>query len=174
VETAADLLSRMKDSLSPEDPPGPPPGVAWWPWLLGVGVAVLVAVAVWRLRRRRPRLTTLSARDAALVELDRIASLRLIEGGEIERFHVLAAESVRGFLESQYELPATRQTTPEFLDLLRGSEQLDAGMREGLTDFLRRCDLAKFAGVRPDAESCQATLALARQIIRTQVPVKPS
>jgi hypothetical protein len=170
MATASDLLSQLKDRLAPEDPPGSPPEMSWWPWLACTVLLAVVAVAVWRLRRRRTEPAPLSALDTALAELARIEAQQLIEAGEIGQFHVLAAEAVRGFLERQYELPATRRTTPEFLDALRDDPRLTEEIRSALAEFLRRCDLAKFAGVCPDAEACRSTLDLARRIIQLAAP----
>ena len=52
---------------------------------------------------------------------------------------------LRHYLEKRFGLPATEQTTTEFLDGLRRSTLLTAEQQEALRAFLGQCDLAKFA-----------------------------
>ena len=49
-------------------------------------------------------------------------------------------------------MPASRQTTEEFLDNLERSNQFTVVVQEQLRRFLGRCDAVKFAAVHADAE----------------------
>ena len=66
-------------------------------------------------------------------------------------YHTALSDVVRRYLADRFGLPATRQTTAEFLETVRRSGRLSAEQQALLRDFLERCDLAKFAPVGASA-----------------------
>jgi hypothetical protein len=165
--TEADVNElRLRDITDIEKYPPAPSLWEWAAWALaGLAAAALLAFGVRKWRQRRRSGPVLSAAQWAQRELDRLLALNLPQAGEIERFHTLLSNVVRRYLENRFELPARRQTTPEFLRAMEGSSLLPAEQQKVLRDFLERCDLAKFARARPDAEECLATLAMARTFV---------
>ncbi len=160
--------AQLKDIPGPEQPPAPP-RFALWKWLvLGAAAAVLVAslvatavlYIVWR--KAQPVLTP---SQFALRELDRLDSQRLSEAGQAEHFHTDLSNIVRDYLERQYRLRAPQQTTPEFLAVMQSWPLLPAPQQQLLKTFLERCDMVKFARLSQTLEECQATAAMARQIV---------
>jgi hypothetical protein len=170
-EVSSADLKQLHDIRPPIKPPAPPP----WPrWPLGVLGAVLLlglAAGIWRLaRRRQPAPPPLSPQDWALQELDRLDALDLPAQGEINLYHTLLSDTVRRYLELRFQLPASHQTTAEFLRAANGFEQLTTPHRELLRAFFERCDLAKFARAVPAPDECAAVAALARSFIAETGP----
>jgi Domain of unknown function (DUF4381) len=156
-------------------PPVPP----WWRAPLWAGLALLVlalAGGAWFLVRRwRRAAPALTPAQAALRELDRLAALQLPQAGRVERFHTLLSLILRRYFERRLQLPVRRQTTTEFLDALRRGPQLTPEQQQRVRDFLERCDLAKFAGVMPAPEACEAVVLLARTLVeQTANPPVPT
>jgi hypothetical protein len=151
-----------------------PPEPSWPAWLLVVPAAlagVVLAVVVWLLRRRRlPQALPLTPEQAALCELARAEALPLACPRDVERYHTLLSDVVRRYLERRFHLPASRQTTAEFLEAMGRSPQLGAEPQALLRDFLGRCDLAKFAPVTPPPAECRAAAALARGLVEKPPP----
>jgi hypothetical protein len=106
----------------------------------------------------------------ALAELDRIDGLGLPEAGDVERYHTLLSDVVRGYLERRYRLPASRQTTPEFLKAVAAAGLLTPARQAVLGGFLERCDLAKFARAGYSADECRAAAAMARELVEQSAP----
>lgn len=148
-----------------ELPPLPPPPV--WPYWVGGGIvgAALLGFIAWRIARYKPRPRPLSPERWALQELERIAALKLAEQGHAERFHTLVSDVIRRYLEARYDLRAPKQTTQEFLRGLPEPSPLPMERQEKLAEFLRRCDLAKFAPVTVAIEECRQVLELARGVV---------
>jgi hypothetical protein len=167
-----DPKQELRDITPPEDPPPPPP--SWLRWLPWAGVAVALAGLVaggWGLRRRfatpaRP----LPPHEWAARELDRIEAQQLPEAGELERYHTLLSDVVRVYLERRFSLPASQQTTAEFLETMRRAPQLTPAQQGLLRDFLQRCDMAKFARAAPPPEECRAVAAMARGFVQETTP----
>jgi hypothetical protein len=71
------------------------------------------------------------------------------------------ADLLRHYLEAQFSLAATRQTSAEFCAAL---QQKDVGAPlEPLPQILHLCDEVKFARLRPTQETCLAQFRLARR-----------
>src|SRR5438094_9236067 len=115
------------------------------PWLVFVIVFValsLLGLVVWLFaKRRKPPLPPKLPREIALEELERISH-------EIERmspyqFSIRVSDILRKYVTQQYGLPATRQTSIEFLTALAKASPFSAEEKSLLEDFLNRCDLIK-------------------------------
>jgi hypothetical protein len=122
------------------------------PWMVATAISVVVlllALLVWLLvkwMRRRPGPPPLSATAIALQELERLRA----EAGETEpyEFSITVSEVLRRFIgNAKFRLPATRQTSPEFLAAISGSELFSEADRSLLGRFLEKCDMIKFARI---------------------------
>ena len=136
------------------------------PWLVFVIVFValsLVGLVVWLLaKRRKPAIPPKLPREIALEELDRIS--REIEKISPYQFSIRVSDILRKYVTQQYGLPATRQTSIEFLTALATPKAFGVSAEEKslLEDFLNRCDLIKFA--RYEATTSDSELLLGEAI----------
>ena len=117
------------------------------PWLVFVIAFVVLSllglVVWWFAQRRTPDLPPKAPREIALEDLEQIRA-------EIERmspyqFSIRVSDILRRFMSQQYGLPATRQTSIEFLTAAAKAPSFSANDKSLLEDFLNRCDLIKFA-----------------------------
>jgi hypothetical protein len=117
------------------------------PWLVFViafVVLLLVGLVVWWFaRRRKPELPPKLPREIALGELEQIR--REIEKMSPYQFSIRVSDILRQYVTQQYGLPATRQTSIEFLTAAAKAPSFSADEKSLLEDFLNRCDLIKFA-----------------------------
>jgi hypothetical protein len=168
-------LAQMRPNTPPEEVP---PASSWYEPLAWIGVALVLAalaLVVWELLRRRFRRAVPLTPDAwALRELNNLAALDLSQSKEVERFPTLLSDVVRRYLELRFRLPATRQTTVEFLESMQKSPHLTAAQQVLLREFLHLCDLAKFARAELSVENCQNLTAEARGFVeQTALPPPP-
>jgi hypothetical protein len=135
-------------------------------WILAVGTIILIIALEWilliLLRKRVTPQPVLSARERALAELAQIEPTPQ----QLARL----ADVLRQFLEEQYQLAATRQTTGEFAATLRAANVVSEVQIESVSEILARCDLVKFAGVQPDLATCMSLLQRARMLIEAANP----
>jgi hypothetical protein len=134
------------------------------PWLIFAIAFValsLLGLAVWLFtRRRKPPLPPKLPREIALEELERIS--HTIERMNPYQFSIRVSEILRRYVAHQYGLPATRQTSIEFLTALAKASPFSGDEKSLLEDFLNRCDLIKFA--RYEATSADSELLLEEAI----------
>jgi hypothetical protein len=129
-------------------------------WVVFVGIFLtltLIGAIVWLITRSRKQPVPIkSARERAMELLDRIED-------EIEilspyQFSIRVSDILRGYVTEQYKLPVTRQTSIEFLNIIKTASPFSEEERELLKDFLDRCDLIKFA--RYEATTADSRLLL--------------
>src|SRR5437667_9662369 len=134
------------------------------PWLVFVIAFValsLLGLVVWLFaRRRKPPAPPKLPRQIALEELDRIS--RDIEKMSPYQFSIRVSDILRKYVTQQYGLPATRQTSIEFLTALAKASPFSTEEQTLLEDFLGRCDLIKFA--RYEATTSDSDILLAEPI----------
>jgi hypothetical protein len=116
-------------------------------WVIFCGIALalaLLGLVVWWIRKRSHRAQPPpSPRARALADLSRI-------GQEVEtmtpyEFSIAVSDILRRYVTEQFQLPVTRQTSVEFLNMLTKSSPFSSEETSLLEDFLGRCDLIKFA-----------------------------
>src|SRR5215831_9215459 len=134
------------------------------PWLVFViafmVLSLLGLVVWWFARRRKPELPPKLPREIALGELDQIR--RDIDRMSPYQFSIRVSDILRRYVTQQYGLPATRQTSIEFLTAAANAPSFSADEKSLLEDFLNRCDLIKFA--RYEATTSDSELLLEEAI----------
>ena len=131
-------------------------------------VLVAAAVAMWRRRRRReaaaPRVP---AHEMAWRLLEALLAEQLVEKGQTKRFYIGLSDILRHYIENRFGLHAPERTTEEFLDELRTSAVLNAGHKALLEEFLRHCDLVKFAEYQPMNDEIQRTFDACKNFVES-------
>ena len=151
-------------------------GPVWYlpyplPVLIAAGVVLLLLLAagVWlllRWHRNRAR-RILTAREKALAALA-AAQARAGEAASYE-FSIEVCDVLRAFLGIEHHLPATTQTSYEFLQTARESSAFNADRLARLERFLDKADAIKFARVDANGEDNAALAALAENLVRGEV-----
>jgi hypothetical protein len=124
----------------------------WVVILASVAVVAAIALLVWWWRKTHPKPepTAPTAAEIARRDLDR--ARQRIGSLDAHAFSILVSDILRGYVSRRYELPVTRQTSPEFLADDRTRLKLTAGEKDLLEDFLTACDVLKFAPVTGSAD----------------------
>jgi hypothetical protein len=146
---------------------GPKPiSSSWlWPlWLAGGAALAALLYAGWLWNRRRA-LAALLPYEIALARLEEARALMQPENAR--EFSIAVSEIVRQYIEQRFRVWAARRTTEEFLhDLLEPSDALLTSHRSLLAEFLRHCDLAKFARWILSSEEMDTMLESACRFVR--------
>ncbi|MDE2796562.1 MAG: hypothetical protein OXL34_17235 [Gemmatimonadota bacterium] len=157
---------------------------SWWAALLWVLLALVLAGAVaYHLYRRRrrpepesrtavPRAPPRPFHELALEALRALEKSALLERGQVKEYHVRISEIIRRYIEGQFEVPALELTTGEVADGMRRAA-LGVPVTEAFRGFLERCDLVKFAKLRPAAEDSRELMGRARELVRTTSGAAP-
>jgi hypothetical protein len=133
----------------------------WLAWSVGALLIIGVSTVAWKFWRRRPR------KLAYEIALERLENTRpLMRENNAEPFSLAVSEIVRRFIEEMLPVRAAHRTTNEFLRDLAGLSYLPlAPHRDALADFLRHCDLAKFARWSLSVSQMEAMLESAKAFV---------
>jgi hypothetical protein len=143
--------------------------------LVAAGVLLLLALLWWAWRKARARRPQLTLLQRTLQQLE--ATRALMEAGDARAFAAAVSDVVRGYVELRFNVRATQRTTDEFLrDCLGQVGSALQAHERALVDFLKFCDLAKFARWSLDAQEMRGMLASARHFVESTaapVPTQP-
>jgi hypothetical protein len=149
------------------------------PWL--AGLAGLSAIIYWLYRRYRraerpdtpaPVIPPRPAHEVAYESLAALEASGLLELGEVKTYHIRVSDIMRVYVESRFGVEAMEMTTGEVLDGLRRT----GAASEVVSDYshlLNRCDLVKFAKVRPEIPTCRDLVPLGRTLVDATTPADP-
>ena len=143
----------------------------WWVWAL-CAVVIVSAVVVTLLLLRRKKTKEIirifkPAHEIAYSRLRALVGQKLVEAGKIKEFYEQISDILRHYIEHRFNLHAPERTTEEFLAELPATNVLSEAEQERLAEFLRHCDLVKFARYSPSAEQIQKTFDLVKDFIDT-------
>lgn len=132
------------------------------------------ALLYYRRRRRRKEAEKVAAAEEghpkphhriAFEELDRIDKLNLLRNGCVEGFYILISEVIRLYIKSRYNIDTIQKDTEEIIEEIKGIP-LEDTIPEMIEDFLKECDLVKFARLSPQRNKSEEALEKARKIVR--------
>lgn len=138
------------DALRDIKPPIAIPNVWLWVWL-AIAVIVLIVVVIGlisyfsRRRSQIPVAPPVPPHVRAKQKLEE--ALGLIT--QPKPFCILVSDTIRFYLEERFNFHAPERTTEEFLYELQKTNLLLPDQKESLGEFLKRCDLVKFARYEP-------------------------
>ncbi|MCK4660194.1 MAG: hypothetical protein KAV82_11790 [Phycisphaerae bacterium] len=151
-----------------------------YPWvgIVAAGVVVVVAggVVVFLLLRRReplgPEQVVVVPHEWAYDQLRLLVDAQLVEQGEVHEFYFRLSHIVRVYIELRFSLMAPERTTEEFLVEVHRSDVLRADHKTLLGDFLRSCDMVKFARYEPNKSEIELVFDSARDFIEETIPLE--
>jgi hypothetical protein len=142
----------------------------WWMWSIGL-TGIIMATVFWlHLRRKRYSKLLRIFKPAHEIAYERLRALvkdDLIKAGRIKEFYERISNILRHYIEHRFDLRAPERTTEEFLIELQWTDVLSVPDKNNIGEFLRHCDLVKFAKYSPTNEQIQQTFNLVRDFIDT-------
>ena len=147
------------------------------PWILvGLLLAALIAAGLyfWLNRKRKPtevkpKAPSIPAWQIALTALDVIGNEKAWQSGRDKVYHSAITDTLRMYLEEQFQLPALESTTDETLEMLRKASFNQDSILQ-LKQVLVLADLVKFAKEKPMPNEHERALEYAREFVQMTRP----
>ncbi len=144
-----------------------------WPYWLALSILLfLVGLVILSMLLRRGDDDGMPALTSWEIAEQEMAGLRRQMPIPPELFFVRLTDILRGYIERRFALPATEQTTPEFLHFLKTEKLLlSVDHRDKLADFLKAADMVKFARAEASAEQMLGALDMAAEFVSGTRPL---
>ena len=143
-------------------------------WALGILASAVLLYAAWRYwQKRGARVAAIPPVPAHIRAKQKLQdALALL--GQPREFCIMVSDTIRWYLEERFDFRAPERTTEEFLYELRSTELLTRDQKESLGEFLKRCDLVKFAKYEPREPELRDLHASALRLIEETEPATVS
>ncbi len=147
------------------------------PWiLLGLGIAALLIAGIYLwLKRKRPEkpaapeVPKTPAWQRALEALEEIGKEKAWQSGRDKQYHSAISETLRAYIEEQFQVPALESTTDETLAMVR-KVLADQSAIQHLRQILVLADLVKFAKEKPLPAEHERSLEQAKNFVEATRP----
>ena len=129
-------------------------------WVVALAVIAALAIligAVWLIRnwiKNRPLPPPPTPKEIALRALQQARPH--IETQAPYEFSIRVSDILRAYISAQFSLPATKQTSQEFLASLGKFARFSESEKALLAAFLDKCDMVKFARIEANAADNEA------------------
>jgi hypothetical protein len=170
TSAAGSATNGLRDIKPPVDIPNP------WFWLwLTLGVLALAAALFWAWKRWRKKKA--ATPPAPVIPAHVRAKQKLKEAlaliGQPKEFCIVVSDTIRWYLEDRFNFHAPERTTEEFLYELQETDLLLPDQKESLSEFLKRCDLVKFARYEPGEPELHDLHGAAVRLVEETEPLPP-
>ena len=123
-------------------------------WSLVVLVFLVVVIWLWlRYRKNKPlfvpKKEEIPPYVKAIRALDEIKEGKLWQAGKEKEYYTRLTDTVRLYLDEEFDIPAMEQTSSETLRSLEGCREVEASERGKLAEMLTTADFVKFAKFTP-------------------------
>jgi len=139
-------------------------------WMIVTAACALLLIlilAVWAItaiiRRKRPP----TNKERALAALEKLRGGMV--GVEPYAFGVAVSEAIRSYIHDEHGLPSTTKTSLEFLESIRTNPVFTENEKSGLSVFLEKTDLLKFARAEAGESEMIGLLETAGRLVRGEV-----
>jgi hypothetical protein len=176
TNVSSKATAPVQDALRDIKAPVEIPNV--WLWVaIGVAVLALVALAVgliWYFASRKKEVPLPPSVPPHLRAKQKLEeALALI--AQPKPFCTLVSDTLRFYLEERFKFRAPERTTEEFLYELQATDRLLPDQKESLSEFLKQCDLVKFARYEPrEIELRDLHQSAVRLVEETEPPPAPA
>jgi hypothetical protein len=165
------VTNSLRDIKPPVEIPS---GWAWLWWVLGALAIAALLAWLWRYWQKQRAMVPLIPAIPPHVRAKQKLQEALALIGQPREFCILVSDTVRWYLEERFDFHAPERTTEEFLHELQGTNLLTPDQKESLAEFLKRCDLVKFARYEPrEPELRDLHESALRLIEETEPPSTP-
>jgi hypothetical protein len=165
---SAGVTNALRDIKPPVEIPS-----GWALAVWAVGALALAALLYWawkywqRQRALVPAVPIIPPHVRAKQKLEEALALL----GDPKAFCIAVSDTIRWYLEERFNFHAPERTTEEFLYELQETDLLMPDQKESLGEFLKRCDLVKFAKYEPREPELRELHSAALRLVEETEPV---
>lgn len=121
--------------------------------LLGIAILGIAWWILWRYKKNKslfvPKKEEIPPYIKAIRSLDQIKDGKLWQSGHEKEYYTRLTDTVRLYLDEEFNIPAMEQTSGETIRALQGAQKVEPREREKIAEMLTTADYVKFAKFAP-------------------------
>lgn len=168
LAAAAADTNALRDIKPPVEIPS---GWAWVFWALLVLAVAALAFWAWRYWQKRRAQAQVVPVVPPHIRAKQALREALALLGQPREFCIRVSDTIRWYLEERFDFHAPERTTEEFLYELQGTNLLTPDQKDSLGEFLKRCDLVKFAKYEPGLPELEDLHSSAVRLVEETEPI---
>lgn len=168
LAAAATDTNALRDIKPPVEIPS---GWAWVFWALLVLAVAALAFWAWRYWQKRRAQAQVVPVVPPHIRAKQALREALALLGQPREFCIRVSDTIRWYLEERFDFHAPERTTEEFLYELQGTNLLTPDQKDSLGEFLKRCDLVKFAKYEPGLPELEDLHSSAVRLVEETEPI---
>ncbi len=137
--------------------------------ITAVSAALITLIIILAVKRARQKAINARlyrpAHEIALRKLMELEKQNLVSDDKVKQFYEKLSNILRRYIENRFRIKAPERTTEEFLSELKYTDLLSDDDKQSLENFLRHCDMVKFAKYNPGREQTEKSFVLARDFV---------
>jgi hypothetical protein len=166
--SAAASTNALRDIKPPVEIPT---GWLWALWVLSALLLAALAFLAWLYWQKRQAQAVLVPIIPPHVRAKQKLQEALALLSQPREFCIMVSDTIRYYLEERFTFRAPERTTEEFLIELQKTNLLTPDQKESLGEFLKRCDLVKFARYEPGEPELRDLHDSALRLVEETEPV---
>ncbi len=130
-------------------------------------VGAVIGLVVWLGHRHKDTIKSIRIPPDQMArrQLEKLLAEKLVEQGKLKLFYIRLSGILRHYIENRFALHAPEQTTEEFLEEIRDNHVLGAKYKVLLGEFMKHCDMVKFAEHQPTNPQIQKTFDICKNFV---------
>lgn len=170
IAATNNAASAANDIRDIKPPVAIPNGWEWVWWALAALAVIALVTFAWRWWQKRRLQIPVEPPVPAHIRAKQKLQEALALIAQPKSFCILVSDTIRCYLEEQFDFRAPERTTEEFLHELQASDLLSPEQKESLGRFLESCDLVKFAKYEPGEPELRELHNSAVQLVEETKP----
>ena len=140
-------------------------------YLLGI-LALMAAIiaSIWLIRYSKNKKTSpLNKTNITLKKLESLKKKKYIENGDFRAFYIELIEISRGFLTTQYHIPANVLLTDDLIEYMKSNNVISQENEVVIEEVFSRGDMVKFAKIFPDKQSMEQDFESIKKVVKNSI-----
>ncbi len=140
-------------------------------YILGIiGLIAAIIAAIWLIKyaknkKSSPAITT----NITLKKLEALKKKQYIENGDYRSFYVELLDISRGFLTTQYHIPANVLLTDDLIEYMKSNNVISQENETIIEEVFSRGDMVKFAKIFPDTATMEKDFEGIKKVVKNSI-----
>ena len=140
-------------------------------YILGIiGLIAAIIAAIWLIKyAKNKKSSPATTTNITLKKLEALKKKQYIENGDYRSFYVELLDISRGFLTTQYHIPANVLLTDDLIEYMKSNNVISQENETIIEEVFSRGDMVKFAKIFPDTATMEKDFEGIKKVVKNSI-----